>query len=245
MFENIIYGIHAVSAVIKSSHRKVQKIIISQDRCDKRIQELLSLAELHKVDVERESSSRMAVIFPGDVHQGVIAYAEKLPQYTESDIEFLISNNNNNALILILDGITDPHNLGACLRVADAAGVDFIIIPKDKSVKVTPVVSKVASGAAEFIPLIPVTNLARTIKKLKSLAVWIYGTHIDAKDSIYAANMQGPTALVLGAEGSGMRRLTTENCDALYNIPMYGSVNSLNVSVACGVCLYEAVRQRR
>lgn len=243
--QQIIYGIHAVKALLNSPLKRVKKIIISKDRVNKRVQSIIDLACLQNVTVEEIQS------FTGDsklndvVHQGVIAYADKLPQYSEQDIIFLLEKKSfKNPLILILDGITDPHNLGACLRVADAAGVDFVIIPKDKNAMITPVVSKVASGAAEFIPLIRVTNLVRVMKLLKKHGVWIYGTDLNSSQSIYDLDCKVPTAFVMGAEGDGMRRLTQTECDALCTLPMCGSVASLNVSVATGICLYEAVRQR-
>ena len=177
-------------------------------------------------------------------HQGVLAYCETARVYSEQDLGRLLESIAQPPLILVLDGIQDPHNLGACFRSADAAGVHLIIAPKDKSVGLTPVVSKVASGATETIPFVQVTNLARTLEKLKELGIWIYGAAGEAEQSIYQTNMTGPAAIVLGSEGEGLRRLTREHCDVLVKIPMHGTVSSLNVSVAAGVMLFEVLRQR-
>jgi 23S rRNA (guanosine2251-2'-O)-methyltransferase len=244
MSEQLIYGLHAVTALLKSRYRTPKKIIINSQRIDKRIQNLILLANESNIVIEESTSQEMSRNYPDITHQGVVAFASELPEYSEQDIQHLIESEPGNVLILILDGVTDPHNLGACLRVADAAGVNFVIIPKDKNATVTPVVSKVACGAAEFIPLIRVTNLARVIRNLKKQGIWIYGTDLEASDSIYALDCKVPTAFIMGAEGLGMRRLTRDECDVLCTLPMLGSVASLNVSVASGICLYEAVRQR-
>jgi 23S rRNA (guanosine2251-2'-O)-methyltransferase len=178
-------------------------------------------------------------------HQGIVANAAALPDYTDSDLVRLLEEAKSPSLILILDGVTDPHNLGACLRTADAVGVDFVIIPKDKSASITPVVSKVACGAAESIPLVRVTNLARAMDVIKQQGVWIYGAAGEANQTIYELDFTSTIALALGAEGDGLRRLTREHCDGLFSLPMLGHVESLNVSVATGVSLYEVIRQRR
>ncbi len=182
--------------------------------------------------------------FAALTHQGVVASVRPLPEYNESNIISLLEKSKKPGLILILDGVTDPHNLGACLRSADAAGVDFVLIPKDKSASITPVVSKVACGAAESIPLVRVTNLARAMELLKEHGVWIYGAAGEAQSSIYQLDCSSTIALVMGAEGEGLRRLTRERCDGLFSLPMLGSVSSLNVSVATGISLFEVVRQR-
>ncbi|MDF1758723.1 MAG: 23S rRNA (guanosine(2251)-2'-O)-methyltransferase RlmB [Legionellaceae bacterium] len=244
MSEQLIYGIHAVTSLLNSPHKRIKKIIINKDRSGVRVDKILELASQFKLVIEEISAKEMERDFPDVVHQGVVAVANPLPQYSEQDIPFLIDSSADNVLILILDGVTDPHNLGACLRVADAAGASFVIIPKDKNATITPVVSKVACGAAEFIPLIRVTNLARTIKELKKQGIWIYGTDLSATESIYKLDCKVPLAFVMGAEGDGMRRLTRESCDVLCTLPMLGSVASLNVSVASGISLYEVVRQR-
>ena len=245
MSEQLIYGIHAVNAVLNKSSSRIRKLVINKDRNDKRIRALRDKLSGYDFALEEVSANEMQKRYPDFVHQGVVAYVSKSATYTEKDIAGLLDKSSDKSLILILDGITDPHNLGACLRAADAAGVNFVIIPKDKSAEVTPLVSKIASGAAEFVPVIKVTNLVRTIKQLKSLGVWIYGTHLDAQQSLYDVDLTGNTAIIMGSEGSGMRRLTAEECDVLCDLPMHGSVGSLNVAVACGGCLYEAVRQRR
>jgi 23S rRNA (guanosine2251-2'-O)-methyltransferase len=165
--------------------------------------------------------------------------------YSEKDIVPLLNQSREAPLVLILDAVTDPHNLGACLRSADAAGVDFLIIPKDKSAQLSPLVSKVACGAAEAVPVVAATNLVRAIELLKENQVWIYGAAGEAKESIYQLDGRGPMAIVMGAEGKGLRRLTREHCDGLFALPMMGSVESLNVSVATGICLYEVLRQRQ
>ncbi|MDP3705606.1 MAG: 23S rRNA (guanosine(2251)-2'-O)-methyltransferase RlmB [Legionellaceae bacterium] len=244
MTDQLVYGLHAVKALLQNHHRTTKRLVINQDRVDKRIQDILKLAEHARITVDQVSTNKMDQRFPDITHQGIVAYAGALPQYTEHDIQHILDSKQAPALILILDGVTDPHNLGACLRCADAAGVDFVIIPKDKNAGITPVVSKVACGAAESVPLIRVTNLARAMEILKEQGVWIFGAAGEASDLIYNIDCKASIAFVLGAEGDGMRRLTRERCDNLFALPMLGSVTSLNVSVATGICLYEAVRQR-
>jgi 23S rRNA (guanosine2251-2'-O)-methyltransferase len=244
MSDQYVYGVHAVAALLNNPHRKIKVLYLAQDRMDKRIQDLIDLAGQANVPVERLMSGKMDQHFPDVAHQGVLAIAKKLPEYVESDLPLLLESSRQPCLILILDGVTDPHNLGACLRSADAAGVDFVIIPKDKSAGITPVASKVACGAAESVPVVRVTNLARAMELLKKQGVWIYGAAGEAQDSIYSLDCKASVALVMGAEGAGMRRLTREHCDGLFALPMLGSVSSLNVSVATGICLYEVVRQR-
>ena len=180
----------------------------------------------------------------GEVHQGIIARVHSLPELNEHDLDCLLEQQNT-PLLLVLDGVTDPHNLGACLRTADAAGVNAVIVPKDKSAQLNSTARKVACGAAENVPLIRVTNLARTLRELqKRHNVWVVGTAGETTETLYQTKLTGALALVMGAEGEGMRRLTREHCDQLISIPMMGSVSSLNVSVATGVCLFEIVRQR-
>lgn len=244
MSETVVYGIHAVSALLDNPDRSIKKLYLKDSRDDKALLSVLKKAQVRHILVERMPLDKMTVQFKKGVHQGVVAVADALPEFNERDLYDLLANSNNPPLILILDGITDPHNLGACLRCADGAGADFVIIPKDKNASITPVVSKAASGALEAVPLVRVTNLARTIKMLQKEGVWIYGAAGDAPKDIYAMDFKHATALVLGAEGKGMRRLTREHCDALFALPMRGSVSSLNVSVAAGIALYEAARQR-
>ena len=244
MTEEYVYGLHAVAALLANRHRTTKVLYINQDRIDKRLQDLLNIAEQRMLPIERLTLQKMNQRFADFVHQGIVARADSLPEYVESDIGGLLESSKKPCLILILDGITDPHNLGACLRSADAAGVDFVIIPKDKNASVTPVVSKVACGAAESVPLVRVTNLARAMENLKQLGVWIYGAAGEANVSLYKLDCKTSMALVMGSEDKGMRHLTRELCDGLFALPMLGSVTSLNVSVATGICLYEVVRQR-
>jgi 23S rRNA (guanosine2251-2'-O)-methyltransferase len=244
MNSQLIYGINAVMMLLDKSPHRVQKVILNKNRDDKRMRSLREIIFNLNLSFEDLSSIEMDKSYPDCVHQGVVALIDKNINYGENDIEQLIANCTSAALVLILDGITDPHNLGACLRAADAAGVDFVVIPKDKSAGVTPIVSKIASGAAEVLPIVQVTNLARAMQKLKSLGVWLYGTHLDTKKSLYDIDFTGPSALVMGSEGSGIRRLTAQECDELCYLPMLGHVQSLNVAVACGIGLYEVARQR-
>lgn len=244
MTEDFVYGIHAVTALLTNRHRPIKKLYINQERVDQRFQEILELAAKNQIPVEKLSAQKMNQRFAAIAHQGVVASAGSMRDYNESDLPALLETSKHPCLILILDGITDPHNLGACLRTADATGVDFVIIPKDKSASITPVVSKVACGAAESIPVVRVTNLVRAMETIKQEGVWIYGAAGEAKETIYGIDCKASVAFVMGAEGEGMRRLTREHCDGLFALPMLGSVESLNVSVATGVCLYEVVRQR-
>lgn len=244
MSEQFVYGVHAVSALLANPHRVTKRLFVSQDRLDKRIQELLDKAIAAGIGIEKLSAQQMNQRFSDFTHQGVVASASPLPDYNESHLLALLESSKNPSLILILDGVTDPHNLGACLRSADATGVDFVVIPKDKNASITPVVSKVACGAAESIPLVRVTNLVRSMEMLKEQGVWIYGAAGEADSSLYQIDCKGSMAVVMGAEGEGLRRLTRERCDGLFSLPMLGTVDSLNVSVATGVSLYEVLRQR-
>lgn len=244
MNDDVVYGVHAVTALLQNPHRVIKTLYISEERADKRMQDLLKLAEKASIPVTRMSIQKMEQRFSEFTHQGVVACATKLADYVEHDLVRLLESSKKPALVLILDGVTDPHNLGACLRSADAAGVDFVIIPKDKNASITPVVSKVACGAAESVPLVRVTNLIRAMDILKEQGVWIYGAAGEATDLLYSLDCRASMAIVLGAEGSGMRRLTRDECDGLFALPMQGTVTSLNVSVATGICLYEVVRQR-
>lgn len=245
MSEHFVYGVHAVSALLANPHRKVFKLLVSQERGDKRIQELIDKAQQAAIPVESLAMQKMNQRFAEYNHQGIVAQASALPEYNDNHLLALLEASKNPALILILDGVTDPHNLGACLRSADATGVDFVVIPKDKSASITPVVSKVACGAAESVPLVRVTNLARAMDVLKEQGVWIYGAAGEATASLYQTDCLGSMAIAMGAEGEGLRRLTRERCDGLFSLPMLGTVESLNVSVATGVSLYEVVRQRQ
>ena len=243
MTEHWVLGLHAVAALMKHPKRRIHSVYMTETRQDQKMQALIETLRTGSIPIKLLSSAEMNAKFPDMVHQGIVAVSDPLPLYQEQDIASII-NDSPLPLILILDGVTDPHNLGACLRSADGAGVDCVIIPKDKSASLGPVVSKVASGAAETIPLIRVTNLARCIESLKQLGIWVYGAAGEASESIYQLDALRPLAIVLGAEGEGLRRLTRERCDGLFAIPMHGSVPSLNVSVAAGVSLFEMKRQR-
>jgi 23S rRNA (guanosine2251-2'-O)-methyltransferase len=237
-----VYGIHAVAALLARRPERIAELRVQEGRSDQRMQQLLDDAERAGIAVERVARAVLDQL--DGRHQGVAARLAVDYEYREADIPALLERSAR-PLVLVLDGVTDPHNLGACLRSADAAGVDMVIAPRDKAAGLTPVVRKVACGAAEVVPFIQVTNLARTLRSLQDLGVWIVGAAGEADNTLYEQDLTGPVALVLGAEGSGMRRLTREYCDFLAKLPMAGSVSSLNVSVAAGICLFEAVRQRR
>lgn len=246
---DIQFGLHAVQSALENDSKRVKEITILKDRKDKRIQKVVDLARANNIKIRFidkqgfDRSLKHANI--ADVkHQGVLATCTALESRNEADLEQIIDQLAEPGLFLVLDGITDPHNLGACLRTADAAGVHALIAPKDKSATLTSTAIKVACGAAETVPFIQVTNLARTLKYLQQRGIWIIGTAGEASQEVHQASLDGPMALVMGAEGEGMRRLTRETCDDLIKIPMKGSVSSLNVSVATGVCLFEIVRQR-
>lgn len=240
-----IYGIHAVSAVMQRAPHRILNLYILQGRQDKALQHIVAQAHEHGIAIQPLSRHELNQLTAEQNHQGIVAQCRQLQQYTEADIESLLQGLKVAPLILVLDGVQDPHNLGACLRTADAAGVHLVLAPKDHSVGITPVVRKVACGAAESVPFIQVANLARTIRLLKESGIWFYGTAGEASKSVYETKLIGAVGLVMGAEGKGLRRLTAELCDDLLYIPMLGTVESLNVSVATGVCLYEVVRQRK
>lgn len=245
MSDSIVYGIHAVGALLRNPHRTIKKLLIQHDHKNARLNDPYQQALAQRIPVEQVTAQAFEQRYPNINHQGILAIATAQPLLTEKDIPLLLQAAKSPALILMLDGITDPHNLGACLRVADGAGVDFVIIPKDKSATITPTVSKVASGAAEFMPVVRATNFVRAMELLKQHNVWIYGAAGEANTPFYELDCHASIALVMGAEGQGLRRLTREHCDGLFALPMHGTVSSLNVSVATGICLYETVRQRR
>ncbi len=241
----ILFGFHAVLSRMRQHSTSIQEILIDRDRVDARMKDLLNMAEsagVRVMQVERSRLDGMAGI--NGRHQGVIARVVDTPIPYKDIHDILESDLNEPPFFLVLDGVEDPHNLGACLRVADAMGVHAVIAPKDRAVGLNATVRKVASGAAETVPFIAVTNLARTLRELKDAGVTVVGTTMDAPSSLLNTKLDGPIAIVLGSEGEGIRRLTAETCDALVTIPMYGSVESLNVSVASGMCLYEVRRQR-
>lgn len=238
-----IYGIHAVQSFLTNAPERIVEVFIAKGRDDERLQPLLQTLRELGIGVQFVRAQTLDQKANGGVHQGIIANILPAKELNEGDLDDLLARTAS-PLLLILDGVTDPHNLGACLRTADAAGVHAVIVPKDKSAQLNAIARKVACGAAETVPLIRVTNLARTMRELQERNVWIVGTAGEATASLYETQLTGAVALVMGAEGDGMRRLTREHCDQLVSIPMAGSVSSLNVSVATGVCLFEMVRQR-
>ena len=239
-----VYGIHAVLTLLQRNPEKIVELWVQKGREDKRMNEILSLADSLQLSVMEADKGLLNQKTDDANHQGVIAWRKPQENLSEKHLDQILDNLNSKALILSLDGVTDPHNLGACIRTADAAGVQLIIAPKDKSAPLNATASKIACGAAEVVPYIQVTNLARTMKELQERGIWIIGTAGEASTNVYQQDLTGNIALVMGAEGQGMRRLTREHCDYLVNIPMAGEVSSVNVSVATGICLFEAVRQR-
>ena len=237
-----IFGFHAVLGRLKRGAAGVHELHLDPERRDARAQDLMARAKEIGLRVLHSDARRLDGMAGGARHQGVVALADA-PVLSHS-LDDILDGLNEMPLILVLDGVTDPHNLGACLRTADAAGVHAVIAPKDRAVGLNATVMKVASGAAETMPYITVTNLARTLKEMKEREIWVVGAADDVKESIHTPGLGRALALVLGAEGEGLRRLTRETCDELRVIPMAGSVESLNVSVAAGVCLFEARRQR-
>lgn len=242
-------GLHSVKAALTSSASEIEELLVQKGRRDTRLRDLTLLARKHAIDTREVNRSELNAFITDTQHQGVVAVLRSNSKGLRSDLlEFLkqrMEEQSSRALlVLVLDEVQDPHNLGACLRSADAAGVDAVVIPADNSVGLTPVVRKVASGAAESVALFQVVNLQRALTDLQGLGVWVYGAAGEAVDSFYDLDLTGSVALVMGAEGKGLRRLTRERCDGVFNLPMHGSVSSLNVSVATGICLFEAVRQR-
>jgi 23S rRNA (guanosine2251-2'-O)-methyltransferase len=242
MSNKILFGFHAVTVRLKSAPKSVLEVHFDAGRRDQRMRQFVDRAKEAGVRLVDSDDARLHKMCGTHRHQGVVARVE--PLALSHSLDDTLDAVEGDPLLLVLDGITDPHNLGACLRVADGAGAHAVIAPKDHAVGVNATVAKVASGAAETVPYFMVTNLARTLKELKERDIRIIGTSDEAPQSLYEIDLRGPIALVLGAEGSGMRQLTGKTCDALVHIPMRGAVESLNVSVASGVCLYEAVRQR-
>ncbi|MEH0831933.1 23S rRNA (guanosine(2251)-2'-O)-methyltransferase RlmB [Pectobacterium cacticida] len=240
----IIYGIHAVKALLERDPQRFQEVFVLKGRDDRRLQPVIAALEAQGIVIQVANRQWLDKQAEDAVHQGIVAKVKEGRKYQENDLPALLDKLDSPPFLLILDGVTDPHNLGACLRNADGAGVHAVIVPRDRSAQLNATVKKVACGAAETIPVISVTNLARTMRQLQERNIWIVGTAGEADHTLYQSKLTGPLALVMGAEGDGMRRLTREHCDELISIPMAGSVSSLNVSVATGVCLFEAVRQR-
>lgn len=246
--EELVFGIHAINALISSAPERFIEVWLLKGREDDRIMPIINLARKYGISVQMVQRKFLDEKSEGEQHQGIVARVQPGKIFTENDLDDIIEAAEKKDIppfILILDGVTDPHNLGACLRNADAAGVQAIVVPKDNAARLTPTVRKVAVGAAEYVPLVQVTNLARTMKHLQEKGVWIVGTAGETDTCLYDVKLSGPMALVMGAEGKGMRRLTRENCDQLVKLPMAGNVSSLNVSVATGICLFEMVRQRQ
>ncbi len=242
----VLFGFHAVGVRLKTAPASIIEVYFDASRRDQRMRQFLDRAREAGVRLIEADALRIAKLAGSHGHQGVAARVQAVEQATSlDDLLDQLEASGEPALLLVLDGVTDPHNLGACLRVADGAGAHAVIAPKDHAVGINATVAKVASGAAETMPYFMVTNLARTLGELKERNIWVIGTSGDAPGTVYEVDLKGPVALVLGAEGPGMRQLTRKTCDELVSIPMKGAVESLNVSVASGVCLYEALRQRR
>jgi 23S rRNA (guanosine2251-2'-O)-methyltransferase len=240
-----VFGLHAVEALLSRNPQQIERILLDAQRRDPRMQHLRELARTANVVVESVDREELETLAgSGQRHQGVVAQCQATAGYDENDLTLLLDRLPEAPFLLILDGVQDPHNLGACLRSADAAGVHAVIAPKDRASGLTATARKVASGAAETVPYVQVTNLARSLRMLKERGIWLVGAAGEADIDLYQQDLSGPLALVLGAEGQGLRRLTREECDYLVKIPLHGTVASLNVSVACGICLFEARRQR-
>ncbi|CAH2786465.1 MAG: 23S rRNA (guanosine(2251)-2'-O)-methyltransferase (EC [uncultured Caballeronia sp.] len=238
----VLYGFHAVTARVRADASTIEEILYDPTRKDRRMTDFLRTAKEAGICLIAADEARLWGLSGNVGHQGVVARATDMP--LAQNLVELLDGVSGTPLLLVLDGVTDPHNLGACLRVADAAGVHAVIAPRDHSAGLNATAAKVASGAVETVPYITVTNLARALRELKDAGVWVIGTAGEATASVYETKLDGPVAIVVGAEGDGMRRLTGETCDEIMKIPMAGSVESLNVSVASGICLFEAVRQR-
>jgi 23S rRNA (guanosine2251-2'-O)-methyltransferase len=244
MSESWIVGINPVEGALSNDAERVRELVVEQGQRNARVLELAERAKALKIMVNHRPREQLDKLAGEARHQGVAALYEAPPMAHENDLAALMERDGSNTLVLVLDGVTDPHNLGACLRSAAAAKVTAVIVPKDRAVGLTPVVRRASAGGADRVPLIAVTNLARTLRELKDAGVWITGLAGDTDTSIYGVDFKGPVALVLGGEGEGIRRLTRELCDFVAKIPMPGTMESLNVSVATGVVLFEALRQR-
>lgn len=245
-----IFGLHAVHSALENNPDRVKEVLLLKGRDDARMKKLLDQVSAagvkYKLASREEFDRTLQRQQLKDVrHQGVLALTTAAPVLKENDLEAMLDNLDQPPLLLVLDGVTDPHNIGACLRTCDAAGAHGLIVPKDKSATLTATAVKIASGASDTVPFFAVTNLARTLESLKQRGIWVYGTAGEASSNLYQNKLNGPLAVVMGAEGKGLRRLTRDVCDELIHIPMAGDVSSLNVSVAAGVCLFEVVRQRQ
>ena len=241
---DIIYGIHAVEAILARDPSAILEVWIDRARHDQRLGKLVEQIRQQGLAIQGLKKDQLNDLTGADRHQGVAVRCRVASAKNENHLQQLLDGLSVPPLLLVLDGVQDPHNLGACLRTADAVGVHAVIAPKDRAATLNATVRKVASGAAESVPFMTVTNLARSLRALQERGIWLVGAAGETRTSVYEADLRGPLAIVMGAEGKGLRRLTRETCDVLVKIPMRGSVESLNVSVATAVCLYEAVRQR-
>ncbi len=241
---SLLIGIHSVESALAKAPKQLNQVMVADECRNPRVQELAVRARDAGIRVITESRAVLDRRCGDERHQDIAAEFEAANVGTEKDLDRILDSVETAPLVLVLDGVQDPHNLGACLRTAEAAGVNLVIFPKDGSAGLTPVARRSASGAAEILPILIVTNLARVLRRLKERGIWLAGTDDSASKSLYESDLSGPVGLVMGSEGKGMRRLTSELCDFHVRIPMQGSVNSLNVSVAAAVCLYEIVRQR-
>lgn len=244
MAEDFITGFHAVIAALQQHKKHITSVYLDRNRNDQRSEKVSELAHEAKIKIQRVPKAKLDQLIEQGGHQGVVARVQPVRRRNEKDLPDFIATLKQEPFLLVLDGIQDPHNLGACMRSAAAAGVQAVIMPKDKSAPISAVTRKAASGAVESLAIFQVTNLARTLEILKKTGIWIYGTAGDAAVSLYDSKLTGPIALVMGGEGKGMRQQTRTLCDHVISIPLINGVESLNVSVATGVCLYEAVRQR-
>jgi len=241
---NLLIGIHSVASALSNTPGQIKVIVVAEECHNPRVKKLLQQAEKRGIQVVTQPRALLERRSDGHRHQDLIAEFSADNTWGEKDLEQLLDAIEGPPLLLVLDCVQDPHNLGACLRTAEAAGVHLVILPRNRSAGLTPVARRSASGAAEVLPLLFATNLARVLRHLKQKGVWLLGTSEQAEQNLYDADLSGPMALVMGSEGKGMRRLTSELCDFLVRIPMHGSISSLNVSVATGVCLFEMTRQR-
>ncbi len=242
-----VFGLHAARKLLQNEPQRALELLLQQERHDNRLKEILQYARQHGLAVNRVPPATLNRLSEGGRHQGVVLRCRPAVALKENDLEQLLDGGETETrlLFLVLDGVQDPHNLGACLRTADAAGARGVIVPRDRAAGLSPTARKVACGAAESVPFFQVANLARALELLKSRGIWLVGTAGEAETELFQADLAGPLALVLGAEEKGLRRLTREHCDLLVSLPMRGQVESLNVSVAAGICLYEALRQGR
>ena len=243
--EQLIAGVQPVAAVLRSAPDSIRWVWVARDSRNQRVQDLALLARDAGIELREEARETLDHLSGIDHHQDIVAQLYEKAELGEHELKEMLAGHHGAPLLLVLDGVQDPHNLGACLRTAEAAGCDAVVIPKDRAAGLSPVVHKASAGASEIVPLYRVTNLARCLRTIKDAGLWLVGTTDQAEQSLYDADLGGPVALVMGGEGKGLRRLTAEHCDFLVRIPMAGQIESLNVSVAAGVCLFEIQRRRR